>query len=72
MPKFTVLRRVDAWVDYVAVVKAKNAEAAAEIAQDREAALDWEHRGTVEFDARGYVALDAEGDEIEDSRCGDW
>jgi len=72
MPKFTVLRRIDAWVDYVAEVKAKNAEAAARIAQVLAGQLEWEERGTVQFDARGYVALDDDGDEIEESRCGDW
>ena len=72
MPKFTVLCRVDAWADYVAEVEADDAEAAAYIAKESGGDLRWEARGVVEFDARGYVALGADGDEIEDSRCGDW
>jgi hypothetical protein len=72
MPKFTVLCRVDAYVDYVAEVEADDAEDAAYIAKEAGGDLKWEEWGAVEFDSRGYVALDAEGDEIEDSRCGDW
>ncbi len=72
MPKFAVLCRVDAYVDYVAEVEADDAEAAAYLAKEADGDLKWEARGVVEFDSRGYVALDADGDEIEDSRCGDW
>ena len=72
MPKFTILCRVDAWVDYVAEIEADDAEEAAYLAKEAGGELTWEPNGVVEFDARGYVALDGNGDEIEASRCGDW
>jgi hypothetical protein len=72
MPKFTVLRRVDAYVDYLADVEADDAEEAALLAQACEDEFDWEESGTQQFDARGFVTLDPDNNEIEDSRCGDW
>lgn len=72
MPLFTVLRRVDAYVDYTATVEADNAEDAALLAEESEDDYTWEELGPVMFDARGYVTLDAEGDEIEATRTGDF
>ena len=72
MPKFTILCRVDAYVDHVAEVEADDAEEAAYLAKECADEYAWEERGTVQFDARGYVALDADGEEIEHSRCGDF
>ncbi len=70
MPKFTILCRVDAYVDYTAEVEADDADAAAALAREHSDAYKWEALGPVEFDARGYVTLDAEGDEIDTSRRG--
>ena len=70
MPKFTVLSRVDAYVDYVAEVEADDADAAAMFAYYDGTGLTWEPCGTVEFDARRVVTLDENGDEIEETRCG--
>ena len=71
MPKFRVLRRVDAYVDYVAEVEANNPEEAAELANACEQDLRWSKQDTAQFDARLFVALDANGNEIESTRCGD-
>ncbi len=70
MPTFTVLCRVDAYVDYTATVQADDAEEAAWLAKENADDYSWEERGVAQFDARGYVALDAEGDEIDASRTG--
>ena len=72
MPKFTVLCRVDAYVDYVAEIEADTAEDAALLAQDSSDEYEWEERGPVEFDARGYVTLNRVGDEIDRTRVGYW
>jgi hypothetical protein len=70
MPKYKVLCRVDAYVDYTAVVEAGSPEAAAELARDNAGAYAWKELGAVEFDARGYVTLNSRGGEIERSRTG--
>ena len=70
MRKFKVLCRVDAYVDYTAIVPAQNAEDAACLAQEDPSAYQWEELGPVEFDASGYVTLDARGEEIENTRVG--
>ncbi len=70
MPTFRVLCRVDAYIDYEAVVLAESAAEAARLAQDEPATYTWEDIGAVGFDARGYVTLDSEGEEIEATRVG--
>lgn len=65
MPTFTVLSRVDAYVDYVAEVEADSAEEAVDLAYGGGPSIIWKELGVVEFDARHVVALDANGDEIE-------
>lgn len=70
MPKFTVLSRVDAFVDYTAEVEAENAEAAAKFAYYDGTGLVWEPGGTVQFDARRVVTLNDDGEEIESTACG--
>jgi hypothetical protein len=72
MPIFTVLCRIDAFADYVAVVKARTAKQAAELARDNHGDYNWEHDQTQEFDARVYVTLDAEGREIDSTQTGDF
>lgn len=70
MPTFTVLLRVDAYVDYTAEVEADDPEEAVELARETPEDYKWQELGACEFDARGYVALDAEGNEIEATRAG--
>ena len=70
MPKFTVLSRVDAYVDYIAEVEAESIEEAVDLAYDGDPSVKWEERGVVEFDARRVVALDNEGWEIEETARG--
>ncbi len=70
MPKFTVRRRVDAYVDYRTEVEADDPKEAAELARENASNYSWEEEGPVEFDARGYVTLDARGEEIEGTQCG--
>jgi hypothetical protein len=72
MPKFQVLRRVDAFVDYVAEVEADTAEEAAENASDDEGAYVWQEIDTHQFDARLFVTLDENGSEIEATQRGDF
>jgi hypothetical protein len=71
MPKFQVLCRVDAWVDYVAVVEADDPEEAAWLAREGPS-LEWEAQGAVEFDARMYMTLDENGEPMESTKCGDF
>ena len=59
MPKYTILSRVDAYVDYTCEVEA------VDLAYDGDLSIKWKEQGVVEFDARHVVALDANGDEIE-------
>lgn len=70
MPTFTVLSRVDAYVDYLAEVEAGSPGEAADLAHDGDPSVIWEKSGIVEFDARHVVALDADGDEIESTARG--
>lgn len=71
MPVFTVRRRVDAYVDYVAQVEAATAAAAAERAYDEEGSFAWECEGECEFDARFFITLDGDGAEIDSTQVGD-
>jgi exonuclease VII large subunit len=72
MPTFSVLCRIDAFADYVAKVRAKTPEEAAELAEANHARYKWVHHQTAEFDDRLYVTLDAEGNEIEATQVGDF
>ena len=72
MPTFQVLRRVDAFVDYVAEVEADTPAEAAELAQDNEDDYDWRERGECQFDARLFVTLDDKGSEIAATQVGDY
>ena len=70
MPKFTVLSRKDAFVNYLAEVEAETPQAAVDLAYDGTLGINWEERGVVEFDAVHMVALDDEGQEIESTARG--
>ncbi len=61
MPTFTILSRVDAYVDYTCEVEADSLEEAVDLAYDGGPLIKWEHQGVVEFDARRVVALDLQG-----------
>jgi len=65
MPKFTILSRVDAYVDYTTEVEADSLEEAVDLAYDGDTSITWKEQGVIEFDDRHVVALDANGDEIE-------
>ena len=65
MPKFKILSRVDAYVDYTCEVEANDLEESVYLAYDGDPSIKWTEQGVVEFDARHVVALDANGDEIE-------
>jgi hypothetical protein len=65
MPKFTILSRVDAYVDYTCQVTARTAEEAVDLAYEGLVPVTWKECGVVEFDARHVVALDKNGNEIE-------
>lgn len=66
MAKFTVLQRIDAWIDYVAEVEAEDAEAAAKAAH---AGTDtsWKRVGEAEFWNARFTTLDDAGNEISDT-----
>ena len=65
MPKFTILSRVDAYVDYITEVEAESLEEAVDLAYDGDPSIQRKEQGVVEFDARHVVALDANGNEID-------
>jgi hypothetical protein len=72
MPTFQVLRRVDAFVDYVADVEAATADQAAAMADADETRFKWKRVSIAQFDARLFVALDENGDELESTQRGDF
>jgi hypothetical protein len=72
MPKFTVVRRVEAFVDYVAEVEADNAEQAAEIADQDEEKLEWTLDETFMLDDKLFVTLDGDGNEIPETARERW
>ena len=72
MRVFLVRRRVDAYIDYVAKVRANTPRRAAQIASDDESALVWEEEGRCEYDARLFITLDADGVEIEATEVRDF
>jgi hypothetical protein len=69
MPTFTVLRRQDAYVDYLAEIEADTPQAAADLACEADGIV-WEERGVTEFDANRVVTLDGDGEEIESTARG--
>ncbi|MCR6646141.1 MAG: hypothetical protein NVV62_17295 [Terricaulis sp.] len=72
MAKFSVLCRVDAFIDYVADVEASNGAEAAALAAENPDRIHWRRRGEAEFDARTFFTLDALGREIPESQRGDF
>lgn len=65
MPKFTILSRVDAWVDYTCTVTAGSAEEAVDLVYEGRVDVTWEKQDVVEFDAVRMSAIDADGEDID-------
>ena len=65
MARFIVLKQVDAWVNYQAIVVADSAAEAAEMAAEHEEAYSWEGVGTNEYDHRKFYTLSEDGFPIE-------
>jgi len=72
MPTFNVLCRIDAFADYVAKVRAKDAKRAAELAEANHERYKWVHDQTQEFDARVYVTLDENNWPIDETEISDF
>jgi len=70
MKTYTVRRRVDSYVDYLAEIEAGSPEEAARRAYEKEDELEWRRDGVVQFDARHVIALDADGFEIDGTQVG--
>ena len=71
MQTFTIIRRVDAFVNYETQIIADNASHAATLAREKDDALDWQVVSTSTFDARTFTTLDEYGEEIEATEQGD-
>lgn len=65
MPKYKILSRVDAYVDYTCEVEADDAEEAVDLVYEGYADVKWERVGTVEFDAVRMSAVDEDGADID-------
>lgn len=70
MPKFTILSRVDAYVDYTCEVRTRTAEEAVDLVYGGHIEVKWKPGGVVEFDAVRMSAIDANGDDIDGYVCG--
>ncbi len=65
MAKFTVLSRVDAYVDYTCEVEADSAEEAVDLVYSGDLNVTWENQGVTEFDAVRMSAIDEDGNDID-------
>lgn len=65
MPKYKILSRVDAYVDYTCEVEADDAEEAVDLVYEGYADVKWERVGTVECDAVRMSAVDEDGADID-------
>lgn len=65
MPIFTILSRVDAYVDYTCEVEADAAEEAVDLVYEGHVPVEWTNQGVVEFDAVRMSAVNAEGEDID-------
>lgn len=70
MPKFTILSRVDAYVDYTCEVRARTAEEAVDLVYGGHIEVKWKQGEVVEFDAVRMSAIDENGDDIDGYVCG--
>lgn len=67
MPKFRVLRRVDAWIDYVTEVEAESPGDAALVAARMDSASAWTRVGEAEFWNAHFATLDKHGLELSET-----
>jgi hypothetical protein len=65
MPKFTILSRVDAYVDYTCEVEAESAEEAVDLVYMGDVKVAWTNHGVTEFDAVRMSAIDKNGEDID-------
>lgn len=65
MPMFTVLSRVDAYVDYICKVSAGSAEEAVDLIYEGLVEVKWKRDGVTEFDAVRMSAIDENGEDID-------
>lgn len=65
MAKFTILSRVDAYVDYTCEVEAGSAEEAVDLVYNGDVAVTWQQQGVTEFDAVRMSAIDDHGEDID-------
>lgn len=65
MPTFTILSRVDAYVDYTCEVEADSAEEAVDLVYMGDVEVTWRSHGVTEFDAVRMSAIDADGNDID-------
>jgi len=65
MPIFTILSRVDAYVDYTCEVEAENAEEAVDLVYMGDIRVVWKNQGVTEFDAVRMSAIDADWNDID-------
>lgn len=72
MPLYRVRRTVDAYVHYVASVRARSPRHAAVLAHDDEGKYEWIEEACDQFDGRAFVTLTDDDGEIESSRIGDF
>jgi len=66
MPKFTILSRVDAYVDYTCEVEADSAEEAVDLVYAGDIKVAWKEGGVTEFDAVRMSAIDEDGNDIDE------
>lgn len=72
MARFSVLSRVDAFVDYVAEVEADSPEEAVNLVYDGDVEVKWRNGASPNSRGRHVVALDDEDNEIESTARGDF
>ncbi len=72
MPRFTVLRTVDAFLRYTAEVEADDALQAARKAYSHEDAYPWTFEGTDISDAHSFQTLDDNGLPMKSAKVGDF
>jgi len=65
MPTFTILSRVDAYVDYTCEIDADSAEEAVDLVYMGDVKVTWRNEGVTEFDAVRMSAIDADGNDID-------
>lgn len=65
MPVFTVLSRVDAYVDYTCKVTARSAEEAVDLVYEGLVEVKWKKDDVLEFDAVRMSAIDENGEDID-------